>query len=93
MKNISRIATITINSNIEFVPSWKLKNKEIFTETARKYIGEANYNDNKYLVYYIDKTKDWIYERQIISDIKKSAYYKNFIIFLDDLNRIKAIYT
>lgn len=88
IKNISKIATITINSNAEFIPSWELKNKDIYTETARRYIGEGRYKNKKYLVYYIDKTRDFMYERQIIGDIKKTAYYKDIVIFLDSLNRL-----
>lgn len=88
MKGISKIAAITLNNNVKFIPSWSLKNNEIFTETSRRYIGEGRYKNRKYLVYYIDKTRDWMYERQIIGDIRKTAYYNDFIIFLDNLDRV-----
>lgn len=84
LKAISNIATITIDSDIEFIPSWKLKNKEIYTETARKFLGELCRKQKTYVVYYIASNKSLIYLKQIIFDINKTINYDNLIIFVDD---------
>lgn len=84
LKAISNIATITIDSDIEFIPSWKLKNKEIYTETARKFLGELCRKQKTYVVYYIASNKSLIYLKQIIFDINKTINYDNLIVFVDD---------
>lgn len=84
LKAISNIATITIDSDIEFIPSWKLKNKKVYTETARKFLGELCRKQKTYVVYYIASNKSLIYLKQIIFDINKTINYDNLIIFVDD---------
>lgn len=85
LKEIVRIATITIDSTIQFVPSWELKDNNIFTETSRKFIGELIYQDKKIVAYYIAKEKQRVYISQIINDIQKTVNYKNVILFMEDL--------
>ena len=88
VKEISKIACLTLDSDISFIASWDLKDKEIFTETGRKYIGELNYQNQKYLAYYISKDKGTVYIKQIINDIKKAINYKNIIVFVENLKPI-----
>ncbi len=47
LKNIASIATLSINSKIEFIPSWEIKEKDKFTETARRYIGKIIIEDKR----------------------------------------------
>lgn len=56
----------------------------VFTDKGRKYIGELNYQNKKYIVYYISKVKQRVYISQIINDIEKAVDYKNVIIFVED---------
>lgn len=88
LKKISSIATITINSDIDFLPSWKMKDKEIYTDAARKFQGKMMMNNKEYLVYYISNKKEKRYIHQLIYDINKVMEYENIIIFVDDFNSI-----
>lgn len=85
LKEIVRIATLTIDSTIQFVPSWELKDNNIFTETSRKFIGELIFQDKKTVAYYIAKEKQRVYISQIINDIQKAVNYKNVILFMENL--------
>ena len=86
VKEIVKIATLTLDSNIEFIPSWELKDNAIFTETARKYIGELIYQQKKYVAYYISKDKENVYIKQVINDIQKTIEYNNVIVFIENIN-------
>lgn len=88
LKNLSNIATITLNSNIKVNPSWKIKEKEIYTDTARKYLGELVKGNKKFLFYYISEKKENKYIHQLFYDINKIINYENIIIFVDDLNKM-----
>ena len=88
---LSNIATITIGSDIEFIPSWRIKNKEIYTETARKFLGELIRSGKRYVVYYIASNKSITYLKQIIFDINKTINYDNLIIFVDDYKIISKM--
>ena len=88
VKEIVKIATLTLDSNIEFIPSWELKNNAIFTETARKYIGELIYQQKKYVSYYISKDKENVYIKQVINDIQKTIEYNNVIVFIENINTL-----
>ena len=81
---ISKIAAMTINSNIKFVPSWEIKDKMVYTDKARKFIGELHYKQKKYLAYYIEKNKKVVYISQIINDIQKAVDYEYIIIFIEN---------
>lgn len=89
LKQISNIATITINSDIEFIPSWKMKDKEIYTDAARKYQGKIIIKNKTYLVYYISYKKEKKYIHQLLCDINKVIDYENIIIFVDKLEKIE----
>ena len=84
LMEIVKIANLTLETTIEFLPSMEMKDEDIFTETSRKYIGELIYQNKKFIVYYISKYKDFIYIRQVINDIQKATNYKYALIFLED---------
>jgi len=84
LRNIASIATITINSNIEFIPSWDIKDKNKYTESSRKYIGSMIIEDNEYLVYYLTANKQHIFIKQLMFDINKAINNDNIIIFVDN---------
>jgi len=89
VNEIARIAALTLNSKIEFVASWSLKDNNIYTQTSRKYIGRLLYQGKKIIVYYVAKDKTFVYISQIINDIQKAMEYDNVIIFVEDMNILK----
>ena len=48
MHNIIKIARISWNSDIEFIPSWEIKNKKVYTNYSDKYIIELDLWTDKY---------------------------------------------
>ena len=86
LNEIAKIAALTINSNIEFVASWDLKDSSIYTQTSRKYLGKLKYQDKESIVYYISRDKQISYISQTINDIQKIMNYKNIIIFIENMN-------
>jgi len=86
LNEIARIAALTIDSNIEFIASWDLKDSSIYTQTSRKYIGKLKYQDKESIVYYISKEKHISYISQTINDIQKIMNYKNILIFIENMN-------
>lgn len=85
LNEIARIAALTLNSNINFVASWNLKDGSIFTQTSRKYLGKLTYQGKESITYYISKDKQISYISQIINDIQKIIDYKNIIIFIENM--------
>lgn len=79
---------LTLDSDIEFIPSWELKDKYVYTDLSRKYIGELKYMGKKYIVYYISDRNNPIYAKQSVTDISKMVSYDNVIVFLEDFNMI-----
>lgn len=92
LRTIASIATVTIDSNIEFIPSWDIKERDKFTETARKYIGKMLIDSKEYLTYYITAKKEHIYIKQLIFDINKTINSQNIIIFTEDFDVINKKY-
>lgn len=92
LKAIARIATITINSKIKFIPSWDIKEKDQYTETARKYVGKIIIDEKEHLVYYIAYKKENVYIKQLLFDINKAINYDEIIIFVENLNVIQEKY-
>lgn len=86
IKNITKIAMLTLDSDIEFIPSWELKENQIYTDSGRKYIGELKYMRKKYIVYYISYRNEPIYAKQIVTDINKMFSYDDVIVFLEDFS-------
>jgi len=88
LKEIARIAALTLNSKIEFIASWNLKDNRIFTQTSRKYLGKLSFQGKESIVYYISKDKQISYISQVVNDIQKIIDYRNVIIFLEDTNKL-----
>ena len=72
----------------KFIPSFQMKDKEKYTITSRRFIGELNINNIKYLVYHIPKESKNSYINSIIYDIQKEKEYSNILVLVDDINRI-----
>lgn len=88
-KIISSFAARYYNHNyIKFTPSINLKDKQIFTITARRFIGVLNINYIEYLTYYITKNHNDKYIQSVIYDIQKERKFKNVIVFVEDLKKI-----
>ena len=85
LNEVARIAALTIDSNIDFVASWNLKDNRIFTQTSRKYLGKLTYQCKDRMVYYISKDKQITYISQIINDIQKLIEYKDIIVFIENI--------
>lgn len=89
LKYISHIAAFFHKCEfVKFIPSFQMKNKEIFTITSRRYIGELSINGIKYLTYHISKESKHSYINSVIYDIQKEQKYKNIIILVDEIERI-----
>lgn len=76
------------NSNIKFLPSVDVKDKEVLTITARRYIGVLKINQKEYLTYYISSKHTQGYIRTLIYDIRKERIHKEFIVFVEDIGKI-----
>lgn len=76
------------NSNLTFLPSVDLKDKEVLTITARRYIGVLTINQKKYLTYYISSRHTQRYIQSLIYDIRKERIHKEFIVFVEDIGKI-----
>ena len=75
-------------NNINFIPSFAIKDKELFTVTARKFIGVFNISGIEYLAYYISQERDNKYIKSVIYDIQKEHKYRNILIFVNDIKRL-----
>ncbi len=75
-------------NTISFIPSFAMKDKEMFTITARRFIGTLKINGFEYLAYKITSEHDSKYVMSVIYDIQKEKKYKNIIILVDDISRI-----
>lgn len=93
LRNIASIAALSIDSNIEFIPSWDIKEKDKFTETARRYIGKIIIEDKEYLTYYISDKKEHIYIKQLLFDVNKAVNYEEIIIFVESYDVINKKYS
>lgn len=88
--HLSNIAAFYHNCDtVHFIPSFEIKDKTVFTTTGRRFIGIFNINGFEYLTYQILKEHDNKYIESIAFDIQKEMNYKNFIILVDDIRRIK----
>lgn len=86
---LSDIGAFYNNCNtVKFMPSFAMKDKEMFTITARRFIGILEINGIDYLSYCITKNHDNRYITSIVYDIQKEKKYKNIIVLVDDINRI-----
>ena len=87
--HLSNIGALYYNCNtVSFVPSFSIKDKEVFTTTGRRFIGLLNINGFEYLTYQILEEHNNKYIESVAYDIQKEMNYKNFIILVNDINRI-----
>lgn len=87
---LSNIAAYYQNcETVKFIPSFLIKDKEVFTTTSRRYIGIFNISGIEYLTYKITKEHDNKYIASVIYDIQKEKRYGNIIVLVDDIKRIK----
>ena len=87
---ISKMSAFYYNcSNVKFIPSFSMKNKEEFTITSRKFIGVLEINGMEYLTYHLTEEHNDKYLRLLIYDLQKEKTHKNIIILTNDENRIK----
>lgn len=86
---ISNLGAFLHDSNtVIFTPSFSMKDKEMFTMTARKFIGILEINGIEYLTYHISEDHDNKYQVSVIYDIQKENKYKNIIVLVNDIQRI-----
>lgn len=85
MNEIAKVAGLTIDSDIEFIPSWDLKESNELTNRGRKFLGKMKYQDKETYIYYISKDKKIGYITQVINDIQKMTEDKNIIVFMENM--------
>ena len=86
---LSNIAAFYYNCNtVDFIPSFAIKDKRVFTTTGRRFIGIFNINGFEYLAYQILNEHDNKYIKSVAYDIQREMRYKNIIILVNDINRI-----
>lgn len=87
---LSSLGAYYNNSNtVKFIPSFSIKDKQVFTNTSRKYAGILNINGLSYLTYYISKdhtAKGYI--NSVIYDIQKEKIFRNIIILVNNIEQI-----
>ncbi len=89
LSQISNLAAFYNKSDlVTFTPSFCIKDKEMFTITARKFIGILEINGFEYLTYKITNEHDDRYLKSVIYDIQKERKYKNIIVLVDNLSMI-----
>lgn len=90
---LSNIGAFYHNCNtVDFTPSFDIKDKQVLTTTGRRFIGIFDINGFEYLAYQILKEHDKKYIEYVAFDIQKEWKHKNFIILVDDINRIDLNY-
>ncbi len=86
---LSNLAAYYYKCNtLKFTPSFSIKDKEIFTTTARRFIGILQINGFEYLAYHISKEHTHKYVSSVIYDIQKEKNYKNIIVLIDDTSNL-----
>lgn len=88
IKDVAKIAMLGFEDDINFIPSWELKENNIYTDLGRKYIGEMQILQDKYIVYYISNRNNTLYVRQTLTDINKMFSNDKIIVFLEDFERM-----
>lgn len=73
---------------VDFIPSFDMKDKRVFTTTARRFIGILEINGFEYLTYQITSEQDSNYAMSVVYDIQKEKSYKNIIILIADPSKI-----
>ena len=75
---------------VTFTPSFNMKDREIYTVTARRFIGILEINGFEYLTYQIINEQDSKYTMSVVYDIQKEKCYKNIIILTDELTKVNT---
>ncbi len=89
LKYLSNLEAFYHNCDtVTFTSSFEIKDKEIYTTTARRYMGILDISGTEYLIYYIPRKNDKRYSASVIYDIQKETQYKNIIILADDIRDI-----
>lgn len=73
---------------VNFTPSFAIKDKEMLTSTARRFIGKLDINGIEYLTYHISEEHDNRYQMSVMYDIQKEFKYKNIMVLVNDIKRI-----
>ncbi len=73
---------------VTFAPSFAIKDKEILTTMARKFVGIFHINGFDYLTYYIAEEHTKRYLNSVIYDIQKERKFKNILVLTNDMARI-----
>ncbi len=89
MSAVAKIAGLTINSDIDFIASWNMKDRGEYTQVGRKYIGKLIFKGSERIIYYISKDNGKVYIKQVINDIQKIIEYENVIIFMENMDILK----
>ena len=84
LEDIKKIAMLSLGSEIEFTPSWELKDKYIYTNYGKRYIGNLRYDNRDYIVYYISNRHTAIYAKQVLADIKATSKDERVILFIEN---------
>ena len=88
---ISNLGAFYYNCNlVDFIPSFSIKDKTVRTTTGRKFVGILDINGIEYLTYQIAKEHDYKYISTIIGDIQRESDFKNLIILVDNISKIKT---
>ena len=88
---LSDLGAFYHNSNtIQFIPSFAMKDKEMYTITARRYIGVLEISGIDYLAYHITNEHDNKYITSVIYDIQKEKQHRNIIVFVDNISQINV---
>lgn len=89
LKFISHLAALYNKKTfINFTPSFEIKDKNVFTESSRKYIGILKIFGTSYLIYHISKEHTLKYINAVIYDLQKETNYRNIIVLVDTIDRI-----
>ena len=79
---------ITFNENMEFTPSWQLKDVDSPTTRSRRYLGVIRMNDTDFLTYSIYENKSRKYITSVYYDIEKEREHKHIIVFTNDVKEL-----
>ena len=88
---LSNLGAFYIRSNnVTFNPSHAMKDREMLTSTARRYIGILVIDGVEYLTYSITAQHDELYIKNVLYDMQKERKYRNMILLINDINRINT---
>lgn len=83
---VSKIGIELEKNKIPYMLSWEMKGEE-YTNWSRRFIGEIELKNEKYLMYYAKNDDKYI--RALQFDINKDISYSNIIVFSDNVDIVK----